>query len=391
MKNLAILGSTGSIGVSTLDIVAAHPDRFRVVSLSAGNNLDRLEEQIRRFRPRIVSVVQPEAARDLRQRLGSDAPEVVSGVEGLIACSTHGQVEMVLSAIVGAAGLVPTMAAIESGKDIALANKETLVTAGPLVMEAVARQGVKLYPVDSEHSAIFQSLEGHRRSDVRRLILTASGGPFRNRPLSELGRVTPEDALAHPNWSMGRKISIDSATMMNKGLEVIEACWLYAMPGNEVQVIIHPQSVVHSMVQYQDGSVLAQLGNPDMRTPIAHCLAWPERIEAGVEPLDMLAVGRLDFEAPDLERFPCLRLAQEAWRRGGTSSAILNAANEVAVQAFLDNQLAYTAIPGVIESTLEKLSPRPADSIDNILEDDARARDCAAALLAGPRGRRVYS
>jgi 1-deoxy-D-xylulose-5-phosphate reductoisomerase len=384
MKNLAILGSTGSIGVSTLDIVAAHPDRFRVVSLSAGNNLDRLEEQIRRFRPQIVSVVRPGAARDLRQRLGSDAPEVVSGVEGLIACATHGQVEMVLSAIVGAAGLVPTMAAIESGKDIALANKETLVTAGPLVMEAVARRGVKLYPVDSEHSAIFQSLEGHRRIDVRRLILTASGGPFRNRPLSELERVTPEDALAHPNWSMGRKISIDSATMMNKGLEIIEACWLFDLPPEKVAVHIHPQSIVHSMVEYIDGAVIAQLGIPDMKTPIAYALSYPDRLPLDLPPLDLCALKTLTFEEPDQEKFPCLALAYQAVRTGGTAPAVLNAANEVAVEAFLSGRIGFLDIAAVIRRVLDRHSPLKLEHIDTALRADRWGRQ-EARLVIGER------
>ncbi len=382
MKNLAILGSTGSIGVSTLDIVAAHPDRFRVVSLSAGNNLERLEEQIRRFRPQIVSVVQPGAARDLRQRLGSDAPEVVSGVEGLIACATHGPVEMVVSAIVGAAGLVPTMAAIQAGKDIALANKETLVTAGPLVMEAVARHGVKLYPVDSEHSAIFQSLEGHRRSDVRRLILTASGGPFRNRPLSELGRVTPDDALAHPNWSMGRKISIDSATMMNKGLEVIEACWLFDLPPEKVAVHIHPQSIVHSMVEYIDGAVIAQLGIPDMKTPIAYALSYPGRLPLDLPPLDLCALKTLTFEDPDQEKFPCLALAYQAAQTGGTAPAVLNAANEVAVEAFLTGRIGFLDIATVIRRVLDRHSPLELEHINTALRADRWGREEARLVIS---------
>ncbi len=382
MKNLAILGSTGSIGVSTLDIVAAHPDRFRVVSLSAGNNLERLEEQIRRFRPQIVSVVQPGAARDLRQRLGSDAPEVVSGVEGLIACATHGPVEMVVSAIVGAAGLVPTMAAIQAGKDIALANKETLVTAGPLVMEAVARHGVKLYPVDSEHSAIFQSLEGHRRSDVRRLILTASGGPFRNRPLSELGRVTPDDALAHPNWSMGRKISIDSATMMNKGLEVIEACWLFDLPPEKVAVHIHPQSIVHSMVEYIDGAVIAQLGIPDMKTPIAYALSYPGRLPLDLPPLDLCALKTLTFEDPDHEKFPCLALAYQAAQTGGTAPAVLNAANEIAVEAFLSGRIGFLDIATVIRRVLDRHSPLELEHINTALRADRWGREEARLVIS---------
>ena len=275
MKKLGILGSTGSIGVSTLEIVAAHPDRYQVVSLSAGNNLQRLKEQIRRFRPQLVSVLSSQAAEQLQAEFGADGPRVYSGVEGLIACAAHDAIDMVVTAVVGAAGLVPTMAAIESGKDIALANKETLVAAGPLVMSAVERNGVKLYPVDSEHSAIFQSLEGHNKSDVRRLILTASGGPFRDRPLADLAQVTLADALDHPNWEMGRKITIDSATMMNKGLEVIEAHWLFDIPPEQISVHIHPQSIVHSMVEYVDGAVMAQLGIPDMKTPIAYALSRP--------------------------------------------------------------------------------------------------------------------
>jgi len=398
-RGIAILGATGSIGASTLDVIARNSDVYRVVALAANRDVDGLAQQCLRHRPDYAVMADAAAAAALQERLRRDAPatRVLGGGDALHEVVALPEVDTVMAAIVGAAGLLPTLEAARAGKRILLANKEALVMAGALFMDRVKQGGATLLPVDSEHNALFQGMPAGyvpgsgRPAGVTRVMLTASGGPFRNTPIAELSKVTPEQACAHPNWAMGRKISVDSATMMNKGLEVIEACWLYAMPENEVQVIIHPQSVVHSMVQYQDGSVLAQLGNPDMRTPIAHCLAWPERIEAGVEPLDMLAVGRLDFEAPDLERFPCLRLAQEAWRRGGTSSAILNAANEIAVQAFLDNQLAYTAIPGVIESTLEKLSPRPADSIDNILEDDARARDCAAALLAGPSGRRVYS
>ncbi|NIQ95629.1 MAG: 1-deoxy-D-xylulose-5-phosphate reductoisomerase, partial [Desulfuromonadales bacterium] len=284
---LAILGSTGSIGVSTLEIVAAHPDRFRVVAMTAGYNLDLFLEQVKAVRPEVVAVVNPADADTLRQILGADAPEILSGVEGLIACASHGDVDMVVSAIVGAAGLVPTMAAIETGKDVALANKETLVTAGALVMDAVAAAGIKLYPVDSEHSAIFQSLEGHREKDVRRLILTASGGPFRDRAPKTFADITLQDALNHPNWDMGRKITIDSATMMNKGLEVIEAHWLFDLPGGQIDVHIHPQSIVHSMVEYVDGSVIAQLGIPDMKTPIAYALSYPERLPLDLPALDL--------------------------------------------------------------------------------------------------------
>ena len=381
MKNLAILGSTGSIGVSTLEIVAAHPERYRVVSLTGHNNLQRLEEQIRRFRPQIVAVVGPSDADRLRHRLGPDTPEIVHGVEGLITCASLGEADMVVSAIVGAAGLVPTMAAIESGKDIALANKETLVTAGHLVMDAAARRGVRLYPVDSEHSAIFQSLEGHRRKDVRRLILTASGGPFRNRSLAELKKVTPSEALAHPNWSMGRKISIDSATMMNKGLEVIEARWLFDLPAERIAVHIHPQSIVHSMVEYVDGSVIAQLGIPDMKTPIAYALSYPERLPLNLPPLDLCRLGSLTFENPDCARFACLPLAYEALRSGGTAPAVLNAANEVAVEAFLNGEISFLDIPAVIRATLHEHEVRPLQQIDEVLRADRWARASARRII----------
>ncbi|PLX95626.1 MAG: 1-deoxy-D-xylulose-5-phosphate reductoisomerase, partial [Desulfuromonas sp.] len=287
MKRLAILGSTGTIGVNTLQLVAAHPERFSVVALTAGQNVDLLCEQVRQFRPRMVAVLSDAVALELRHRLAGESVEIMVGDEGLKACACHEAVEMVVSAIVGAAGLVPTLAAVEAGKDIALANKETLVTAGELVMAAVARHKVAMLPVDSEHSAIFQSLEGQRREDVRRLILTASGGPFRNHDIEALQQVSPNEALAHPNWSMGRKISIDSATMMNKGLEVIEAHWLFALPPEKIAVHIHPQSIVHSMVEYRDGSVIAQLGIPDMKGPIAYALAYPERLPLDLPPLDL--------------------------------------------------------------------------------------------------------
>jgi 1-deoxy-D-xylulose-5-phosphate reductoisomerase len=381
LKNLCILGSTGSIGVSTLDVVAAHPDRYRVVALTGGGNLSRLEEQIRRFRPLVAAVVTTDDARRLRESLGPDRPEILSGIEGLIACATCSEAEMVVSAIVGAAGLVPTMAAIEAGKDVALANKEVLVTAGPLVMEAVRRRGVHLYPVDSEHSAVFQSLEGHRRNDVRRLILTASGGPFCHRSLSELKSVTPADALAHPNWSMGRKISIDSATMMNKGLEVIEARWLFDIPGERISVHIHPQSIVHSMVEYVDGSVIAQLGIPDMKTPIAYALSYPERLTLNLPPLDLCALGSLTFEQPDFARFPCLALAYEALREGGSAPAVLNAANEVAVAAFLGGEIPFIHIPAVIRATLETHRNGPLQHIDEVLRADRWGRAAARRII----------
>ncbi|MBE0596526.1 MAG: 1-deoxy-D-xylulose-5-phosphate reductoisomerase [Desulfuromonadales bacterium] len=381
MKNLAILGSTGSIGVSTLELVADHPDRFQVTTLTAGNNLARLEQQIHQFKPRTVAVLTAEDARRLRSQIGPGGPDVLYGIEGMIACATAAEVDMVVSAIVGAAGLVPTMAAIEAGKDIALANKETLVIAGSLVMEAVARRGVRLHPVDSEHSAIFQSLQGHRRGDVRRLILTASGGPFRDRALSELRQVTPADALAHPNWQMGRKISIDSATMMNKGLEVIEARWLFDLPAEQIAVHIHPQSIVHSMVEYIDGSVIAQMGIPDMKTPIAYALSYPERLALNLPPLDLCALGNLTFSPPDLQRFACLALAYEALRLGGTAPAVLNAANEVAVAAFLAGEIDFLHIPEVIRATLDQHSVQPLGQIDEVLRVDRWARGQARRLI----------
>ncbi|APG27242.1 1-deoxy-D-xylulose-5-phosphate reductoisomerase [Syntrophotalea acetylenivorans] len=382
MKRLGVLGSTGSIGVSTLEIVAAHPDQYQVVSLSAGNNLKRLKEQIQRFRPQVVSVVCPDAARLLRDELGPDGPQVTSGVEGLIACASHEQIDMVVTAVVGSAGLVPTMAAIEAGKDIALANKETLVVAGSLVMEAVARKGVNLYPVDSEHSAIFQSLEGHQKSDVRRLILTASGGPFRDRPMADLNQVTLADALAHPNWDMGRKITIDSATMMNKGLEVIEARWLFDLPAEQIAVHIHPQSIVHSMVEYVDGAVMAQLGIPDMKTPIAYALSYPDRLALDLPALDLCALKNLSFAEPDLDKFPCLALAFQALAAGGTAPAVLNAANEIAVDAFLREQIGFLDIADTIGRVLDSHVPNALEHIDDALRADIWGRQQARLILA---------
>ncbi|TLM68994.1 MAG: 1-deoxy-D-xylulose-5-phosphate reductoisomerase [Deltaproteobacteria bacterium] len=386
MKTLAILGSTGSIGVSTLDIVAAHPERFRVAALTAGRNLDLLEEQIRAFRPEMVAVCDDADAARLGARLGAGAPRILSGRDGLIACAAQSGAHLVVSAIVGAAGLEPTLAAIEAGIDVALANKETLVAAGEVVMGAVARRGIHLIPVDSEHSAIFQSLAGHRRDDVRRLILTASGGPFRDRSAAELARVTPADALAHPNWAMGRKITIDSATMMNKGLEVIEAHWLFDLPAEKIAVHVHPESIVHSMVEYVDGAVIAQLGIPDMKTPIALALSWPERLPLDLPPLDLCRLGRLHFSEPDTERFPCLALAYQALRTGGTAPAALNAANEVAVEAFLDGRLDFMAIPRIIAEVLDRHQPAPADSLAAVLAADAAARDAARSLINSAAG-----
>lgn len=386
MKSLVILGSTGSIGVSTLEIVAAHPQRFRVVALTAGRNLELFEQQVRVFRPEVVAVPDAADAALLRERLGNAAPRILAGRDGLVACATAAGAELVVSAIVGAAGLEPTLAAIEAGLDVALANKETLVAAGDLVMSAVERHAVNLFPVDSEHSAIFQSLAGHRHHDVRRLILTASGGPFRTRSAAELERVTPADALAHPNWTMGRKITIDSATMMNKGLEVIEAHWLFDLPAERIAVHIHPESIVHSMVEYVDGAVIAQLGIPDMKTPIALALSWPERLPLDMPPLDLCRLGRLHFSEPDLERFPCLALAYRALRSGGTAPALLNAANEVAVEAFLDGRLGFTAIAAVIGTVLDRCAVTAADSLAAVLAADAQARRVAAALIESGAG-----
>jgi 1-deoxy-D-xylulose-5-phosphate reductoisomerase len=386
MKTLAILGSTGSIGVSTLEIVAAHPERFQVTALTAGRNLALLEQQVRAFRPALVAVPDAADAAVLRSRLGTAAPRILAGRDGLIACAAQSGAALVVSAIVGAAGLEPTLAAIEAGIDVALANKETLVAAGDLVMAAVERRSINLFPVDSEHSAIFQSLAGHRKHDVRRLILTASGGPFRNYSADELEGVTPADALAHPNWNMGRKITIDSATMMNKGLEVIEAHWLFDLPADKIAVHIHPESIVHSMVEYVDGAVIAQLGIPDMRTPIALALSWPERLPLDLPPLDLCRLGRLHFSEPDPARFPCLALAYRALRTGGTAPAALNAANEMAVAAFLEHRLGFTVIPQVIAAVLDRHEAEPADNLAAVLAADAAARSVARTLIATTSG-----
>ncbi|MHB8707320.1 MAG: 1-deoxy-D-xylulose-5-phosphate reductoisomerase [Desulfuromonadales bacterium] len=386
MKSLAILGSTGSIGVSTLEIVAAHPERFRVTALTAGRNLALLEQQVRTFRPELVAVADVADAGILKSRLGAAVPRILSGRDGLIACAAQSGAQLVVSAIVGAAGLEPTLAAVEAGIDVALANKETLVAAGEVVMAAVARHGVLLFPVDSEHSAIFQSLAGHRKDDVRRLILTASGGPFRDCSAAELELVTPDGALSHPNWNMGRKITIDSATMMNKGLEVIEAHWLFSLPPEKIAVHIHPESIVHSMVEYVDGAVIAQLGIPDMKTPIALALSWPERLPLDLPPLDLCRLGRLHFREPDDGRFPCLSLAYRALRAGGTAPAALNAANEVAVEAFLARRINFTAIPHVIGAVLDTHTVVPADTLAAVLVADRAARAAALALIASLSG-----
>jgi 1-deoxy-D-xylulose-5-phosphate reductoisomerase len=387
-SRITILGATGSIGLSTLDVLERHPDRYRVFALTAHHRIDELAALCRRHRPAMAVVATADdAARLARLLAGPEpVPEILHGAEGLAAVAAHPEVDQVMAAIVGSAGLEPTLAAARAGKRILLANKEALVMAGRVFMDAVAASDATLLPIDSEHNALFQCMPadyrpGHPAPGVRRLLLTASGGPFRTRELASLATVTPEEACAHPNWSMGRKISVDSATMMNKGLELIEACWLFDVDPDDVRILVHPQSVIHSMVEYLDGSVLAQLGQPDMRTPIAHALAWPERIDAGVASLDLIARATLDFEAPDVQRFPCLRLAAEAAAAGGRAPAVLNAANEVAVAAFLDGRIGYPAIPAIIESVLAAAGSGPAGCLDDVLDADRDARERAGNLL----------
>ncbi len=387
-KKIAILGSTGTIGVNTLDVIARHSARFEVFALTANNNVDALFEQCRIWRPRYAVLVEPDAATCLHTRCRDAAldVEVLAGVDALALVAAHAEVDYVMAGIVGAAGLLPNLAAAQAGKRVMLANKESLVMSGRLFMDAVRDAGAELLPIDSEHNAVFQCMptdfaRGLEAVGVQRILLTASGGPFRTLPLEDLATVTAAQACAHPNWVMGRKISVDSATMMNKGLEVIEACWLFGTTPRNVDVVIHPQSVIHSLVQYVDGSVLAQLGNPDMRTPIAYALAWPERCASGVEPLDLFTVRKLDFEQPDYDRFPCLRLARDAMARGGTAPAILNAANEVAVAAFLDGRIGFTTIPQLVERVLGQLTVHEADELAAILADDALARATAQRAL----------
>lgn len=380
MKNLTVLGSTGSIGVSTLEIVAAHPDRFRIVALTAGKNLELLTRQIRQFAPRIAVVSSQADVPRLKELCSGLDVTILGGVEGLIAAATADETEMVVAAIVGAAGLVPTAAAIRARKDIALANKEILVTAGHLFMDLVAEYGVRLFPVDSEHSAIFQSIEGHRSEDIGKIILTASGGPFLDTPAAQLSKVTVSDALNHPNWNMGKKISIDSATMMNKGLEVIEAHWLFNTPVEKIQVNIHPQSIVHSMVEYVDGCVIAQLGTPDMKAPIAYALSYPERITTGVKQLDLTSFSGLTFLRPDHDKFRCLNLAYLAIRAGESMPAIMNAANEIAVAEFLGGHIGFNQIAETIERTMDAHSPHNLRSIDEVLKADLWGRESAREI-----------
>lgn len=384
MRGVTVLGSTGSIGVSTLDVVRRHRERFKVVALAANSSVDALWRQVAEFQPQYAVMVDAQAARQLRQRVDAAgvATEVLAGAQSLDVAAALPQAEIVMAAIVGAAGLRSALAAATAGKRVLLANKESLVVAGRLFMDTVARHRATLLPIDSEHNAIFQCMPADGgREGVRRILLTASGGPFRNTPLQELRQVTPDQACAHPNWEMGRKISVDSATMMNKGLEVIEAHWLFDLAREEIEVVVHPQSVIHSMVEYVDGSVLAQMGNPDMRTPIAHALAWPERIASGVASLDLLEVARLDFQRPDDERFPCLRLAFDAVEAGGVAPAVLNAANEVAVDAFLQGRLPFLGIARLNRAVMENAEGAQPESVDHLLEVDRRSRRMAEQLL----------
>ena len=388
MKGVVILGSTGSIGLSTLDVLRRHPDRLRVVALAARASHERLLQQCLEFRPPVAALADAGAAAWLQEQLARHglATRVLAGPVGLAEAAALPEARHVVAAIVGAVGLAPTLAAARAGKRLLLANKEALVCAGQLLMEAVVGSGAELVPIDSEHNAVFQCLPptapGRLPPGVRRILLTASGGPFRRLPAGELAGVTPEQATAHPNWQMGPKISVDSATLMNKGLELIEACWLFGAEPAQVEIVVHPQSIVHSMVEYEDGSVLAQLGNPDMRTPIAHALGWPERLQSGVKSLDLVQQGSLTFEAPDLQRFPCLRLAREAAVAGGTAPAVLNAANEVAVAAFLGRRLNFTGIARVIEQVLQRHQTGQVSSLEAALEADAWARRAAADAMA---------
>ncbi len=383
-QGICVLGSTGTIGVNTLDVIRRHPHRYHVVALTAHQSDEALLQQCVEFKPEYAVLVDELAAQRLSEQLikqGLDT-QVLNGVDALCHVAQLDQVDQVMAAIVGAAGLMPALSAARAGKRILLANKEALVMSGDLFMKEVKQHGATLLPIDSEHNAIFQCMpeslpHGLQAGGVNKILLTASGGPFRDRELNSLHDVTPQEAVAHPNWVMGQKISVDSATMMNKGLEVIEACWLFETSASMVEVVVHPQSVIHSMVSYNDGSVLAQLGNPDMRTPIAHAMAWPERIESGVEPLDIFQVARLDFEKPDFVRFPCLAMAYESLRIGGTATTALNAANEIAVDAFLNKRLRFTHIAEVIEQTLQQATHIEANNLHTVLQSDKDARSIA--------------
>jgi 1-deoxy-D-xylulose-5-phosphate reductoisomerase len=380
MKRLSILGSTGSIGIQTLSIVGKFSERFQVLALGAGRNIDLLKRQIVQFKPRIVSVLTEELGRVLSDQL-HNPPEIVHGVEGLIRVATLEEVDMVVSALVGAIGLVPTLSAIKTGKNIAVSNKESLVMAGKIIMAEARKAGVDILPVDSEHCAIFQSMVGHEKRDVQRIILTASGGPFLNHPIERLHNVTPEEALRHPRWHMGKKVTIDSATLMNKGLEIIEAHWLFGLPVEKIDVQIHPQSIIHSMVEYVDGSVIAQMATPDMRIPISYALSYPERLDLGLPPLDLLHIGKLTFSAPDPTRFPALELATRAITIGETMPTVLNAANELAVHRYLTGELRFTEISKVVEGAMAAHQVQKVETLDDVLKADQVTRERVRMLL----------
>lgn len=387
MKKIAILGSTGSIGLNALEVIARSPENYSAIALTAGRNVDLLTKQIEMFRPVGAAVLEKDLAEILRARLDKTYPiEVLFGPEGFVHLATLQEVDTVVSAMTGAAGLVPTYAAIEAGKNIALANKETLVMAGPLIMDAAKRQKITILPIDSEHSAILQSLQGHPREDVRRIILTASGGPFRNSSLEDMEKVTPGQALNHPTWNMGKKISIDSATLMNKGLEAIEAKWFFDLRMDQINIVIHPQSIIHSMVEYRDGSIIAQMGIPHMITPISYALSYPRHIENHLVPLQLDEIGTLTFQKPDLKKFPCLDLALQAGEIGQSMPAVMNGANEIAVDAFLKGKIGFLQIPMLIRRTMEAHRTSPIDSIEKVMETDSWARDTAREHLRAITG-----
>jgi 1-deoxy-D-xylulose-5-phosphate reductoisomerase len=382
VKKLSILGSTGSIGVNALEIVANHPDKFQVVAIAGGGNLEKMQEQILQFHPPLASVTDPQSAKLLQKRLPQKTTQILSGMEGLIAVASHPEAQMVVSALVGSVGLLPTLAAVKARKTLALANKESLVMAGEILMQEAKQKGVSILPIDSEHSAIFQGLAGHRREDIRKIILTASGGPFLCTPLEELAGVTSQQALNHPQWRMGKKVTIDSASLMNKGLEVIEAHWFFGIPTSKIEVHIHPQSIVHSMVEYIDGSVIAQMSIPDMRVPIAYALSYPERLDLKIPSLNLFQISPLTFNPVDKERFPALDLAYQALEKGGTMPAALNGADEVAVEAFLQGRLGFLQIPRLIRKTMDRVPSTELRSVDDVLHIHAWAKQEAQNLIA---------
>ena len=386
MKKIVILGSTGSIGVTALRVIRQNPEKYKVVGLTAGRNVRLLLRQIAEFKPKAVAVLQEKDKEWLKSEVQDQFIEVYSGEEGFVKVATIAESDIVISSIMGAAGLIPTFSAIKAGKDIALANKETIVMAGPIVVEEVKKRGVFIIPVDSEHSAIFQSIQGHPKDDIKRVILTASGGPFKDASLEEMANVTPEQALKHPNWKMGKKITIDSATMMNKGLEVIEARWLFDIPVDKIDILVHPQSIVHSMVEYKDGSIIAQLGIPDMSIPISYALSYPHHVENDLPSLELDKIKVLSFEKPDLKRFKCIRLAYEAIKIGGSMPAVMNGANEVAVEAFLRKEIGFLDIPDIIERVMSVHEPFPVDSIASVMEADRWARQKAEDIIKSIQG-----